>query len=143
MGDQLMAATTTLTQLSDIRDQAAAALEPQGPDDPDVLVDVVDSLYPPVLMLLWDDPWLAPGSGAPSMGPCLWTARLQVLCVAGRLEPGPGIRTLEELVAYTVGHMKADLYTWPLEGVSAPRVFEIASIAYLGARVTYAVPITV
>jgi len=139
-----MAATTTLTQLSDIRDQAAAALEPQGPDDPDVLVDVVDSLYPPVLMLLWDDPWLTPEVGRrPTMGPCGWTARLQVLCVAGRLEPGPGIRTLEELVAYTVGHMKADLYTWPLEGVSAPRVFEIASIAYLGARVTYAVPITV
>ena len=138
-----MAATTTLTQLSDIRDQAAAALEPQGPDDPDVLVDVVDSLYPPVLMLLWDDPWLAPGSGAPSMGPCLWTARLQVLCVAGRLEPGPGIRTLEELVAYTVARLKADPYPWPLETVTAPRVFEIASIAYLGARVSYAVPITV
>ena len=138
-----MAATTTLTQLSDIRDQAAAALQPQGPDDPDVLVDVVDSLYPPVLMLLWDDPWLEPGSGAPSMGPCMWTARLQVLCVAGRLEPGPGIRTLEELVAYTVARLKADLYPWPLENVTAPRIFDIASIAYLGARVSYAVPITV
>jgi len=130
--------------LADVRDLAATALGPEAPDDPPVLVDVVDSLTPPALMLVWGDPWLAPAIGnRPTMGPCLWSARLQVLCVAARIEPGPGIRVLEQLVAYTVDRMGADPYTWPLENVTAPRVFEIAALSYLGARVTYLVPITV
>jgi len=130
--------------LADVRDLAAAALEPQAPDDPPVLVDVVDSLTPPALMLVWGDPWLAPAVATrPTMGPCLWTARLQVLCIAARVEPGPGIRVLEQLVALTVDRLAADPYTWPLDAVSAPRVFDIAGLSYLGARVTYLVPITV
>ena len=48
-------------------------------------------------MLGWDDPWLQAGiaNGIATMGPCLYTARLQVTCVAGRLEPGAGVDVLE------------------------------------------------
>jgi hypothetical protein len=77
------------------------------------------------------------------MGPCLWTARLQVSCIAGRLEPGPGIAVLEDLVAYVVGRLKADPYTWPLDGVSAPLQRDLAGVTYLAANVVYAVPTTV
>jgi hypothetical protein len=136
--------TTTLIGVADLRDLAAEALAPVNDTDPTVLVDVVDSLTPPALMLIWGDPWLSPGTGQrPAMGPCLWTARLQVLAVAGRLEPGPGIRTLEQLVGYVVDRLKADAYTWPLEAVTGPRVFDLGGLPYLGARVTYVVPITV
>jgi hypothetical protein len=137
-------ATTTLA-LGEIRPAAAAALAPAGPDDPPVHVDVVDSVTPPALMLLWEDPWLAPGSSAGAvMGPCVWTARLLVLCVAGRLEPGPGITTLEQLVAYVVGRLRDDpTYTWPPATALAPRIFDIGGIPYLGARVTYTIPASI
>ena len=39
--------------------------------------------------------------------------------------------------------MSATTYTWPLDSVSGPRVFDIGNLPYLGARVTYLVPTTV
>jgi hypothetical protein len=134
---------TQLVDLTALRDALGAVLAPVNEDDPPVLVDVVDALTPPALMLIWGDPWLEPGTGRPTMGPCIWTARLQVLAVASRLEPGPGIRTLESLVTQVVERTKADVYTWKLDGVSGPRVFDIAGLSYLGARVTYLVPTAV
>lgn len=143
-----MAATATVLALTDIRAAAAAALAPATDEDPMVHVEVVDSVTPPALLLLWEDPWLQPGAGAgPTMGPCLWTARLQILCIAARLEPGPGIAKLEQLVAYTIERMRMDVtHQWPPASALAPRVFEFGrpptTISYLGARVTYNVPAT-
>jgi len=136
---------TTLLDVAEIRDVAAGVLAPELETDPPVLVDAVDSLTPPAIMLLWGDPWLTPGATPAGrvMGPCVWSARLHVLCLAGRVEPGPGIRTLEQLVGLVVGRLAGDTYTWPLETVSAPRVFEISGIAYLGARVGYLIPAAV
>ena len=51
--------------------------------------------------------------------------------------------TLEQLVAYTIGRLEADSYPWPFAGCTAPRVFEIAGVRYLAARLTYAVPVSV
>ena len=136
-------AVAGMISIADVRDVAAEALAPVEDTDPPVIADVVDSLTPPAIMLIWGDPWLEPGVGAVTMGPCVWRARLQVMAVAARLEPGPGIRVLEQLVAYVVARMKTDTYTWPLDSVSAPRVFDIGSLPYLGARVTYLVPTTV
>jgi len=130
-------------RLTDVRGAAAAALAPSAPEDPDVLVDVVDSLTPPCLMLLWADPWLnkktAGGMGASGY----WDAWLEVLCIAGRLVPGDGMSKLEELVAYTVGRLQADAYTWPPETFYSPRRFDIGGITYLGARIVLKVPVTV
>jgi hypothetical protein len=137
----MMALTAGLVGLADIRDAAGVVLAPETDTDPIVLVDVVDSLEPPAIMLVWDDPWLEPGtSGRPTMGPCELTARLAVMCIAARLEPGAGVRTVEQLVAYTVERMKADTYTWRLNAVGAPRIYTIGNVDYLGARITYLVP---
>lgn len=139
-----MAATATkLLALGDIRDAAALALASGSDDDPVVLVDRVDSLTPPALLLDWADPWLEPGtgSGTPTMGPCLWTAALVVICVGGRIEPGPGVRICEQLVAYTVDRLQADQsYSWPIDTVAAPRQHDISGVTYLAAFVQYAVP---
>ena len=137
-------AAATLVGLGALRPAAAAVLAPDGPEDPNVHLDVVDSLDPPALMLTYDEPWLAAGaSERATMGPCLWTARLAVMCIAGRLEPGPGVAKLEELVAYTVGRFHDDGYPWPFAGCTAPRIVEIAGVRYLAARLTYAVPVTI
>ena len=128
--------------LTELRDLAAAALAPELEDDPPVHVDVVDALFPPAIMLEWSDPWVQVSSGVRSIG-CLFTAHLRVRCIGSRNEPGPGIRAIEGLVAYTVQRLAADPYPWNLEGFTAPRVFNIAKVDYLAADVNYAAPTTI
>lgn len=133
-------ATASLIELEALRPAAAEVLAAVADTDPVVFTDVVDSLTPPALMLGWDDPWLTPGVGVATMGPCLWTARLQVTCVAGRLEPGSGIDVLEQLVSLVIARMRSDAYRWPLDRVSAPLQRDLAGVSYLVADVVYAVP---
>ena len=98
-------------------------------------VDVVDSLQPPAILLTWDDPWLT----GESFGPCLFEARLGVLCIASRVEPGPGVEALEQLAVYVIERMRADAYSWPQASSQIPRAFEIGGITYLGAVIGYSV----
>lgn len=135
-----MTAPATLLHIEDVRPVVAEILAPVADADPYVHTDVVDSLTPPALVLGWDDPWLEPGVGLATMGPCLWTARLEVACIAGRLEPGPGIDVLETLVSYVIRHLQADVYRWPLERVSAPLQRDLGGVTYLACNVVYAVP---
>jgi hypothetical protein len=132
--------TAALIGLTGLRPAAAAVLAPVDDTDPYVFTDVVDSLTPPALMLGWDDPWLEAGVGVATMGPCLYTARLQITAVAGRLEPGPGIDELDRLVSLVLDRMRSDAYRWPLERVSAPLQRDLSGVTYLVADVVYAVP---
>lgn len=125
-------ATGTLT-LSEVRAQAAIALAPAEDGDPDVLSNVVDAPTPPALMLLWDDPWLEPKG----MSACIWTARMDVLCIAQRVEPGAGVEKLEELVTFVLGRMAADAFPWPVARVVQPGIHYPGGVPYLGARVRY------
>jgi hypothetical protein len=133
-------ATAALIPLAGLRPAAAVLLAPEADTDPYVLTDVVDSLTPPALMLGWDDPWLEAGAGRATMGPCLYTARMQITCVAGRLEPGAGIDVLEQLVSLVLDRMRSDGYRWPLDRVSAPLQRDLSGVTYLVADVIYAVP---
>ena len=131
-------------RLTEVRERAAAALAPSVPEDPEVLVDVVDSLTPPALLLLWADPWLdKKTAGGMNGGTGLWDAWLEILCIAGRIEPGPGMTKLEELVAFTITRLQEDAYTWPPETFYSPRRFDIGGINYLGARIVLRVPVTI
>ena len=125
-----------MTALLDARAKLAAALAPQVDGDPTVLVDLVDGLEPPALMLGWGEPWLAA-----ARTPCLYGGRLVVTAVAGRLVPGAGVAMLEQLVTTTLDRLQADAAggAWPLESVSGPRVFTIGGINYLAARITLSV----
>jgi hypothetical protein len=125
--------------LGSVRAQAALALAPSLDSDPPVHADLVDAIDPPALMLIWADPWLEPHT----FGTGLWFANLEVLCIASRVEPGPGVEKLEELVGYTVGRLQDDDYPWPAANVQAPRVFTINNLPLLGARVAYRVPVTI
>lgn len=125
-----------VSSLLDARDKLGAVLAPLEDTDPDLHLELVDSLEPPCLMLGWGEPWLTPDTA------CLSTGRLVVTCVAGRLVPGEGVATLEELVHTTLGRLRADGGAWPLDNVSGPRVFTIGGVNYLAARITVRVPIT-
>jgi hypothetical protein len=137
-----MATLTTAISLAALRDTAAAALEPQAETDPPVFADIVESVWPPALLIEWDDPWLEAGVGLATMGPCLYTARLSIVIVAGRLEPGPGYRTLDELAAHVLQRMRADTYPWTLDSVSAPLQRDLAGVPHLAANAVYTVPTT-
>ena len=130
-----MSATGTLT-ITGAREAAAAALAPVTDTDPDVLTNLVDTLDPPAIMVGWAEPWLEPS------GTCRYVARLQLLCVAARLEPGPGIADLETLVAYVIARMAADPYSWGLPDVSAPAPWSIGNLDYLAAALVYGVHVT-
>lgn len=122
--------------LLDARSKLAAVLAPIDDDDPVVLAELVDQLEPPALMIGWGEPWLTPETA------CLRTGRLVITCVAGRLVPGSGVETLEQLVESTLGRLAVDGGPWPLDTVSGPRVFTIGNVNYLAARITLRVPIT-
>ena len=94
---------------------------------------------PPAILLVWGDPWLTPQS----FGPALFYAQFTVLCIAARIEPGPGVQKLEEVVSYAIERLQADAYPWPQATSLAPRQIRIAGVDYLGARVTYAVPVQI
>lgn len=129
--------------VADVRPRAAAALEPDAGDELTVHTDYPEAVVPPALILLWDEPWLEPGvPQGRTFGPCLWRAHLIVWCVAGRLEPGPGVDVLERLVAFTLERLQADPYPWPPASVQAPRVWTIANVPLLGARVALEVPVS-
>jgi len=128
--------------LSDVRARAAAALAPQSDDDPEVFVDAVDAVQPPAIVVHWDDPWLEPQTFQGLSHRGVWEARLLLLLVAWRNEPGPGIAKLEELAALAVGRMLTDSYPWPPATVQAPALFSIGGVPLLGARIVYRVPVT-
>jgi len=129
-----------MTALLDARAKLAAALAPVDDTDPAVLVDLVDSIEPPALMIGWGEPWLTPDTS------CLRTGRLVITAVAGRLVPGAGIEMLEQLVTYTLGRLtEAGAGAWPLDpatGISGPRVFTVGGIQYLACRITVRTPVT-
>ena len=82
-----VAAPPRMLALTDVRARAAAALAPATDDDPEVHSEVVDSLTPPALVLVWDDPWLT----ANTFGPMAqYEAQLTVLAIASEGRAGAG-----------------------------------------------------
>jgi len=123
--------------IHDARTKLAAALAPVDDDDPTVLVNLVDAIDPPALMIGWGRPWMVPNTA------CLFDARIAVTAVAARLVPGAGVEALEQLVAYTITRLGADEHAWPIVDVDEPRVFTIAQTTYIGVRISIRLNLTV
>ena len=127
--------------LTEVRGAAAAALAPQTEDDPPVLVNLVDAVTPPALMLEWADPWLVIQTVTGAGG--LFQATLNVVCFAGRLEPGPGVDMLEALVELVLLRLHADTNAWALSAAQAPRQFVINGVPLLGLRLSFQTPVSI
>jgi len=127
----------TTSALSELRESVGAALEGDGvyPEDATVLVDTVDSLTPPAYLLVWGTPWMVPTTF------CVQTVRLDVVCIAGRIEPAPGIETLETMVAVALNRLRDGRF--PEATVLPPGPFEIGGVRYLAARLSIDVRIAV
>jgi hypothetical protein len=130
-------AGTGVVGMTALRELCAAALAPIEEGDPPVTTGPVDSIEPPALMVLWDDPMLTSETSR------LWRARLAVYCFAGRVEPDEGFATLERLTDHVAARLRADRYTWPFATARAPRLLEVARIPLLVTRLIYACPVTI
>jgi hypothetical protein len=124
--------------LTGVRAALATALAPQVEGEPPVHVDYPDTVDPPALVVVWDDPWLEQPR---TMGPCFTDANLVVLCVGSRIEAGAGIDTVEQLVEHVLGRLQADSHRWPLASAQIPREWVISSVHYLAARLGFRVPV--
>jgi hypothetical protein len=126
----------TLLKPSELRARAAQVLAPVSDQDPPVIDAPPDAVHPPCYILEWNDPWLE------FQTPSLWFSQLAIVCVTGRLDPQSGTETLEQMAADVVGRFKADSYSWPQTGSSAPRMLEINGVSLLAARIVYRAPVT-
>lgn len=132
--------------MSEIHGVAAVVLDPEGDGDPyPVIHEPEDAVYAPLLLLAWGNPWIAvgPPPGGANMGPVQFTARLDVLCIAARVEPAPGYVELVRMLGVVVGRFRAAGLPWRLGNVTPPLRWDNANVAYLAARITYDVPCTI
>lgn len=127
----------TETALSDLRLRVADALALPSPlpSDATVLPDVVDSVTPPAYLLVWGSPWLVPATY------CSHVVRLDVVCIAGRMDPAPGIETIETMIAAALNRLRAAKL--PEATVQPPARFDVGGIPYLAARLSLETRITI
>ena len=133
-----MTTVPALLALDEVREALAELLVATADTDPPVHVDYPDALDPPCLVVVWDDPWIDPPR---TLGSRVTDSHVAVLCVAGRVEAGPGVDVLEQLVLGVAGRLRDAPTGWPLTGVSAPREYTIGGVNYLGCRVAWRVPV--
>lgn len=125
--------------LADYRTTVAGALELLDPEW-SVHRAPVDALEPPAFMLRWgdggpDSTWLVRSTH------CVHGARLDVVCVAARIDPEPGIETIELMVERAV--VALDAVRVPVVDVRGPGPFEIGGLTYQAARLVVASPVTI
>jgi hypothetical protein len=113
---------------------ATAALD----GGPPVHIDYPDSLDPPAVVVIWDDPWLDEPT---TITGCVLPGHVAAIAFAGRVEAGPGVEVLQDLVAGVITAMRGSPFA--LAGVGAPRQYDVAGITYLGARVALRVPVAI
>ena len=123
-----------MSTAADVRARIAAALD--GDPDIAVLDGPVDSIEPPAYMIVSGDPWYLPAT------PCVYTLRVAVVCIAGRIEPSPGLETLEALVERAITQLVA-ARALPIVQVGTAGPFEVGGLQYLAARITIASPVTI
>lgn len=114
--------------LADLRLGVATVLDALDPDWT-VHPSAVDALSPPAFVLGWADPWTEPSTH------CVEVARLEIVLVVGRIDPDPGIETLELMVEASTAALTAAGFR-PM--TTAPGPIEVGGIRYLGARQTVA-----
>lgn len=120
--------------LAELRSRVAAVLQPVPGEFWEVHALPVDSLMPPAYMLSWSDPWIEPSTH------CFWSARLDVVTIANRIDVEPGMELLETLVETGLERLAAA----GLPAIRAVRHsrFELGGITYLATRLIITHPVS-
>ena len=129
-----------LQTVTDARLAAVAALQPAADGDPNVQM-TADAVSPPTLIVYWSEPWLEPATSTGLRRMCSFSARLSVLAVAGRIEPGEGVAELEQLVGYVAARLDAPDRTMISVGTPLRWRAWLDQTEYLAAEIRYRTPV--
>ena len=129
-----------LQTVTDARLAAVAALQPAADGDPNVQM-TADAVSPPTLIVFWAEPWLEPATSTGLRRMCSFSARLSVLAVAGRIEPGEGVAELEQLIGYVVARLDAPDRTIISIGTPLRWAGWLDKTEYLAAEIRYRTPV--
>lgn len=124
-----------MTAFATFRERVATALAPPvDAEEPwTVSAGPVDSFTPPGYLLSWGDEWGMPATF------CDYLVRLDVIAISFRIDPDPGLETLERLVEGALIALRdAGL---PEASFSAPSRFDIGGVPYLASRISLALPL--
>jgi hypothetical protein len=113
--------------MTDAREAMALLLRNNLANDVAVHDSIPDSIAPPAVFVTWSNPWLI------NFTWCDFTAQMQLIVVAQRIEPGGHYGTIEELVHYLVGVLRDNKI--PLRDVTSPYPIVLGAIDYLAASV--------
>ena len=129
-----------LQTVTDARLRALEALQPAADGDPNVQ-STADAVSPPTLVVYWAEPWLEPATSTGLRRMCSYSARLSILAVAGRLEPGEGVAELEQLVGYVAARL--DGPDWTMISIGTPLRWRawLDQTEYLAAEIRYRTPV--
>jgi hypothetical protein len=122
--------------LADLRALVATALTGLAPagDDWPVHDGPVDAVSPPCFVLVWPEPWLVPATA------CWYTATLDVIAIAARIDPAPGYGELEALLEAAVPAITGTGV--PIVNVGGAAPLEVGGLTYLSSRVHLASPVS-
>ena len=115
-------------KLANARTELALLASTALADDVGVIDHLPDSIAPPVVLVAWSDPWLEPATL------CAWQAKMELLIVSQRLEPGGNTERLEEIVSALVPPLKASQW-FQINDVTSPYPLQIAGVDYLAASI--------
>jgi hypothetical protein len=113
--------------LTTYREDTAALLRAELPPDIGVFDIIPDSIAPPAVYIAWSNPWLVPTSF------CQYSATLQLICVAARIEPGGQFTVLETLVNEVLDTLHANRVA--IRDATAPYPIVLAGVNYLAATI--------
>lgn len=122
--------------LADYRTAIAGALADLDPEY-NVHPAPVDALEPPAFLLQW-----TPTEDALTRSTsCVYGARLDVVCVSARLDPEPGIETLETMIERALAAL--DAASFPAVRVGPFGPFDIGGVQYQASRIAVTSPVTI
>jgi hypothetical protein len=113
---------------ADLRADVADALAPIITATPEWSLHPlpVDAISPPAFLLVWADPWISRRLTA-----CAYETQLAVRCVSARIDPDPGIETLELMVEQAIAAL--DVARIPVAQLGAPGPLDIGGLHYQAA----------
>jgi hypothetical protein len=114
-------------KLTAVREHYARIAKQVASDDVTVVDSLPDSITPPAVLVAWSDPWLVPGTF------CAFTAQLELMVVAQRIEPGGQYEVIETLVSDLLTALKSNGAS--VRDVTSPFPLQLGGVDYLSASI--------
>lgn len=110
-----------------VRAQYAAMAGAAVGNDVSVIDNLPDSITPPAVLVAWGNPWLTPQSF------CAYTANLEMLVVAQRIEPGGQYGIIEGIVSDLASYLRTQHVS--IRDVTSPYPLQLGGVDYLSASI--------